>query len=79
MTALRISREKGGRPAYSVLVPHLACPATLAERASTCRCKAPIPSVGGAGAAGSRARHHGDCAALPPARSPSPRTGGVWV
>ncbi|GAA0167242.1 hypothetical protein LIER_22218 [Lithospermum erythrorhizon] len=44
----------GASPANYVLVPRLACPATLFERASTCRRKAVIASGGGAGAAASR-------------------------
>ncbi|GAA0150961.1 hypothetical protein LIER_09783 [Lithospermum erythrorhizon] len=36
MMALKILGEKGARPAGSVMVPRLACPATLADRTSTC-------------------------------------------
>ncbi|GAA0160168.1 hypothetical protein LIER_16784 [Lithospermum erythrorhizon] len=41
--------EKGAGPASSVLVPRLTCPATLVQTASTCRRKASIALVGGAG------------------------------
>ncbi|GAA0175850.1 hypothetical protein LIER_28946 [Lithospermum erythrorhizon] len=50
MMALRILGAKGTRSAGSVLVPLLACPATLSKRASICRCKATTASIGAAGA-----------------------------
>ncbi|GAA0183281.1 hypothetical protein LIER_30720 [Lithospermum erythrorhizon] len=50
MMAPRLLGEKGASPASFVLVPRLVYPATLVERASTCHCKASIPSGGGVGA-----------------------------
>ncbi|GAA0170520.1 hypothetical protein LIER_24758 [Lithospermum erythrorhizon] len=55
MIAPRMSGEKGARPASSMLVPRLACLATLVERATTCRCKATIVSWGGGGGVGATA------------------------
>ncbi|GAA0154547.1 hypothetical protein LIER_12494 [Lithospermum erythrorhizon] len=78
MSALRMFGEKGARPASSILVPRLTCSATLAETASTWRCKASIASVGGAEAAASR-----DMAlwrlCFPSAGSFPLCIGGVWV
>ncbi|GAA0160955.1 hypothetical protein LIER_17387 [Lithospermum erythrorhizon] len=55
MIAPRMSSEKRASLANSVLVPRRVCPATLAERTSTCRRKTAIASGGGAWAAASRA------------------------
>ncbi|GAA0184250.1 hypothetical protein LIER_31538 [Lithospermum erythrorhizon] len=46
MTALRISGEKGTKPASSVFVPCHTSPVTFTERASTYRCRAATISVG---------------------------------
>ncbi|GAA0167338.1 hypothetical protein LIER_22294 [Lithospermum erythrorhizon] len=49
MTALKISGEKGAKPANSILVPRRTCPAKFVERVSTCRCRAATTSGRGAG------------------------------
>ncbi|GAA0145450.1 hypothetical protein LIER_36132 [Lithospermum erythrorhizon] len=71
MTALRISGKKGAKPANSVLVPRLTCPATFTERASTFRCRATMTSVDGAGATASSAGASYRFAVPPQAHGPS--------
>ncbi|GAA0145790.1 hypothetical protein LIER_32561 [Lithospermum erythrorhizon] len=46
MTVLLISGENGTKLGSSVLDPRRTCPVTLAERASTYRCRAATTSVG---------------------------------
>ncbi|GAA0145833.1 hypothetical protein LIER_05930 [Lithospermum erythrorhizon] len=78
MTALQMSGAKGARLANSDLVPHVACPATLSERASTCRCRAVIASVGGRRGC-SIPCYDVMATVLPCPRLVSSPTGGVWV
>ncbi|GAA0154185.1 hypothetical protein LIER_12241 [Lithospermum erythrorhizon] len=49
MIAPRMIGDKGAGHASLVFVPRLASPATLGDKESTCRCKATMASVGGAG------------------------------
>ncbi|GAA0164024.1 hypothetical protein LIER_19753 [Lithospermum erythrorhizon] len=51
----------------------------LSERASTCRCKAVIPSMGVSGPQHLVLRRHDDSAALPPARSLSRYWGSMHI
>ncbi|GAA0142007.1 hypothetical protein LIER_35495 [Lithospermum erythrorhizon] len=78
VTVVRISSEKGAKPASSVLVPSRTCPATLAERASTYHWRAATISIGCSGVIASGA---GVSCQLccPVTGSFSIRTGGVWV
>ncbi|GAA0142194.1 hypothetical protein LIER_03149 [Lithospermum erythrorhizon] len=71
MIELRMLGEKGSRPASLVLVFVLACLATLAERASTCHCKATIASVWVPGLQPLERLRHGGFAAPVQAHFPS--------
>ncbi|GAA0160462.1 hypothetical protein LIER_39046 [Lithospermum erythrorhizon] len=65
MTGLRISGEKGARPANSELVSRRTCLVSLAKRASTWRFKADTTSAAGAVLLPRVPEHHVDCVVLP--------------